>query len=335
MNKDLMIAESTTTYFYNTRNLFVAGDFHAYSTQALHLALALNEKLSSVLSYFHALEKFPTVMREMLFPYAALGDDELEILNELRENAHAKGKSFLEQTLGEASEKLRLKVDFARDSLAKSIMHSASEANADLMFCGAYGTKPHTTGSIGSMAATFVAYTRIPLYLVKDPMQRTQHKRILVAFLESELSAELLAWAVSFALHHPGSDVEIVTPVLDLRACDKHGDYSSLAISEKQIRIAHERTNERAKIAVQTLSVPFSYEERARSFSLRQHAPVLPPAQAVLTVAEKMGADLIVLPTSQPTLMPENDIREITRSITEYANQNCLIIPEAFLKNKS
>jgi hypothetical protein len=55
-------------------------------------------------------------------------------------------------------------------------------------------------------------------------------------------------------------------------------------------------------------------------------------ASAVLSVADEIGADLIVLPSVQPSLNVDNEIREIARNVTEYANQNCLVIPEAFLR---
>jgi len=216
--------------------------------------------------------------------------------------------------------------------MAKSILHTSSEVNADLMFSGAYGTKPHTTGIIGSMAATFVAYTHIPLYLVKDPTHQGKHKKILVAFLDPSLSAQLLAWAVSFAMCYAEADVEIVTPIVDLQACDRAGDYQGFSISERQTRLALERVTHRAKQAVQSLSVPFAFESHASNLSFKHHTPVMPPTMGVLSVAETIGADLIVLPSTQPSLAVNNEIREISRRITEYANQNCLLIPEAFLK---
>ena len=216
--------------------------------------------------------------------------------------------------------------------MAKSILHGASEVNADIMYAGAYGTKPHTTGIIGSMAATFVAYTRLPLYLVKDPTHHGSHKKILVAFLDPALSSQLLAWAVSFAMCYDGADVEIVTPIADWNTCDRYGDYQGFAPNERQLANAVECATRRAKQAVQALSVPFAFEEHAKKLSFKQHAPVMNRASAVLNVADQIGADLIVLPSVQPSLNVDNEIREVARNVTEYANQNCLIIPEAFLK---
>ncbi len=326
------MSENTKTYFYHLQNLFVALDFLPYSTQALHLASELSESTCASLTCLNVLGKIPTGMREILFPYAALGNDEVEILNELRSGVEAKGAKFLRDTMGEAAEHMKLKVDFARDSMAKSILHGASEVNADLIFAGSYGTKPHTTGIIGSMAATFVAYTRTPLYLVKDPTHHGAHKKILVAFLDPALSAQLLTWAVSFAMCYEGCDVEIVTPIADWNVCDRYNDYQGFAPSERQLANAVECVTKRAKQAVQSLSVPFAFEQHARELSFTQHAPVMNRASAVLSVADKISADLIVLPSVQPSLNVDNEIREVARNVTEYANQNCLIIPEAFLK---
>ncbi len=326
------MSENTKTYFYHLQNIFVATDFLSYSTHALQLANELSESTCAALTCFHALEKMPGSMRDILFPYAALGSDEVEILNELRSGVETIGAKYLRDTMGEAAEHMRLKVDFSRDSMAKSILHAASEVNADIMYAGSYGTKPHTTGCIGSMAATFVGYTRIPLYLVKDPTHRGRHRKILAAFLDPSLSAQLLAWAVSFAMCYEGCDVEIVSPVADWKACDRYGDYVNFAPTERQTQQAIEGVTVRAKQAVQALSVPFAFEPHARELSFKHHAPVMNRASAVLRVADEIGADLIVLPSVQPSLNVDNEIREIARNVTEYANQNCLIIPEAFLK---
>ena len=326
------MSENTKSYFYHLQNIFVAADFLSYSTAGLQLASELSGLSCAALTCFHALEKIPTSIRDILFPYAALGSDEVEFMDELRAGTEKRGAKFLRDTMGASAEHMRLKVDFARDSMAKSILHAASEVNADLMVAGAYGTKPHTTGIIGSMAATFVAYTRIPLYLVKDPTHYSGHKKILVAFLNPSLSAQLLAWAVSFAMCYEGSDIEIVTPVPDWQGCDRFGDYHGFAPSAKQTHQALESVTVRAKHAVQALSVPFAYETHARELSFRQHAPVRHSASAVLSVADEIGADLIVLPSVQPSLNVDNEIREVARNVTEYANQNCLVIPEVFLK---
>ena len=326
------MSEVSRSCFYSMQSIFVASDFLQYATQALYQAYDLSVASCASLTCFHALEKFPDIMRDILFPYAALGSDEVDILNEVRVGIEERGHRYLESVMAENAPHVRLKVDFSRDSMAKSILHAASECNADLMFAGSYGTKPHTTGIIGSMAATFVAYTRIPLYLIKDPTHRGPHKKILVAFLEPSVSPQLLAWAVSFAMFYPESDVEIVTPVPDLTRADPHGDYQGFCPSERQIRAAADRILQRTKLAVQALTVPFVFEEHAGKLSFRQHAPVKDSATAVLSVAEQIGADLIVIPSSQPSLNVDNQLRETARNITEYANQNCLVIPSAFLK---
>jgi nucleotide-binding universal stress UspA family protein len=314
------------------QSIFVASDYLQYATQALYQAYDLAQASCASLTCFHALEKFPAVMREILFPYAALGSDEVEILNEVRSGVEASGRAYLSKVMQGKEEHVRLKVDFSRDSMAKSILHAASECNADLMFCGAYGTKPHTTGIIGSMAATFVAYTRTPLYLIKNPTHIGAHKKILVAFIDPSFSAKLLAWAVSFAMFYPDSDIEIVTPVPNLKRADPYADYQGFAPGTRQIAAATERITHRAKQAVQQLTVPFVFEEHASNLSFKQHAPVMSPAGAILSVAEEISADLIVLPTTQPSLDVDNEIRDVTRNVTEYANQNCLVIPSAFLK---
>lgn len=326
------MSEVSKSCFYSMQSIFVASDFLQYATQALFQAYALSQASCATLTCFHALEKFPDIMRDILFPYAALGSDEVDILNEVRTNIEQRGNHYLEQVMGANAQHVRLKVDFSRDSMAKSILHAASECNADLIFSGSYGTKPHTTGIIGSMASTFVAYTRVPLYLIKDPTHRGQHKKILVAFLDPTVSPQLLAWAVSFAMYYPESDVEIVTPVPDLTRADPNGDYQGFCPAERQIHAATERVTNRAKLAVQSLTVPFVHEQHAGNLSFRQHAPVMPPASGVLKVADEIGADLIVIPSSQPSLNVDNELRETARNITEYANQNCLVIPSTFLK---
>lgn len=326
------MSEVSQSYFYAMQSIFVASDFLQYATEALFIAYDLAKSSGGSLTCFHIVEKFPTSMRDTVFPYAALGSDEVEILNEIRQSVVQRGGQYLKNVMGENANHVRLKVDFARDSMAKSILHAASECNADLMLCGAYGTKPHTTGIIGSMAATFVDYTRSPLYLIKDPTHKGAHKKILVAFLDAEHSQKLLAWAVSFAMFYPGSDIEIVASVPDFKRADPCDDYRGFVPNAHQTEMATERVMHRAKMAVQSLTVPFAYEKHAADLSFKLHSPVLSPANAVLSVADEVGADLIVFPSAQPSLNVDNALRETARSITEYANQNCLIIPDFFLK---
>lgn len=312
------------SYFYQIQNVFVAGDFLPYSTQSLKIAQTFAQTMQAQVTLYHGVEKLSAVMRELLFPYAALGEDEVEILRELQEGVQRRGHDYLE-AMGAKS--TRLLVSFARDSLAKSILHAASETNADIIFAGAYGTKPHTTGIIGSMASTLVAYSRLPLYLVKEPAGALKHKKILLALTQPTLSTQLLAWGVSFALRYAGSDVEIVSPLVDLKQCDVYDDYAGFKLSERQVELARERVVKRAKVAVQSLELPFAYEEHGKSFTFKHHVPMMRSASGILKTAEEIGADLIVMASAQPSLEHENDLRETVRTVSEYANQNVLIIP--------
>ena len=124
-----------------------------------------------------------------------------------------------------------------------------------------------------------------------------------------------------------------MSPVPDIEHCDPFKDYAGFAPSERQIEAARVCVTQRAKVAVQSLSVPFLYEPHVKQMSFGHHAPVQSTAQAVLETADKIGADLIVVPSSQPYLDSDNPLRGIARTVTEYANQNCLVIPVAFLKS--
>ncbi|MFA5625142.1 MAG: universal stress protein [Bradymonadales bacterium] len=312
------------SYFYQTQNIFVAGDFLPYSSQSLKIAQNFSQSTQAQVTLFHGVEKLSAVMRELLFPYAALGSDEVEILRELQAGVEERGREYIAKM---GCKNTQLLVSFARDSLAKSILHAASEANADILFAGAYGTKPHTTGIIGSMASTMVAYSRIPFYLVKDPAASVKHQKILIALTEPCVSTKLMAWGVSFALRYGVSDIEIVSPLIDLKQCDRNDDFLGFKIADRYIEQAKERVTKRAKIAVQSLELPFAFEEDAKKFSFRHHTPMGCAACGILSCAEEIAADLIVIAGAQPSLTHNNAQREIVRTVTEYANQNVLIIP--------
>ena len=84
------------------------------------IAHDLSQRSNASLTCFNVLEKFPAIMRDIVFPYAAMGSDEVEILNELRNGIAARGQRYIENTMGADASHVRLKVDFARDSMAKS-----------------------------------------------------------------------------------------------------------------------------------------------------------------------------------------------------------------------
>ena len=108
-----MTEELSKSCFYSMQSIFVASDFLSYATQALYQAYDLARTACASVTCFHALEKFPTVMRDILFPYAALGNDEVEILNEIRKGIEDRGAKYLEKVMAENASHIRLKVDFS------------------------------------------------------------------------------------------------------------------------------------------------------------------------------------------------------------------------------
>jgi len=313
------------TYLHQANQILVAFDDSRYSGRALAYAIAVANSGGAKIALAHAIPPLARYFKEVLFPYAAMGVDEVEIEAELLDNAKAR--------LGEAALKLvgaDSKVEFETHvttgaSPATGLVQLVDQLDASIVFCGASGDTSPILGRIGATAQGIIANAHKPIFVVRDPAGTATVSRVLIALDGSSAAAETLNWGVSFALRF-GADVELVTVIPDPNSSDTCGLLESLRLGADVKRKAERRARERAQRALDDLYVPFPFEAQAKALTFTHHTPIADPVEGICGCAAEQGADLIVVGSRHPE-GTSSYLGRVAEGVVRRSGCNTLVIP--------
>lgn len=297
-------------------------DFSASSRAALAMALAMGD---ARIQPVHVLERWPAYMEEVLFPYAALGEDAAHLEHELREMARAHLDRFFEfEPSRRFIEGPKIEIGAPKARLPEMI-HSNGP---DLVVMGAFGTSGVFPESLGSTAERVLRTVLQPVLLAREYDQRPKVGKILVALDLLPRSSDVLAAALGIASLWD-AELEAIFVIPDPSTQDPHG------LLRAQVKLSNHKLagSSQGKVdalferALETLEVPYPQKPRISALKRKMHVAVGAPPAEILRRAEESAADLVVLGSRNAAEHAPHHLGRVAWTVARTAPQHVLIVP--------
>lgn len=308
---------------FSIERIFVPLDMSSASKTALELALTLGQPHPQ-LHVAHVLEAWRAYQRRVLFPYAALGEDDVEFEHELCEVARdliTAHYDLDERTLG-APMAVRM------GQLRQELPAMLSRIDADLIVMGAFGEGGVSPESLGSTATTIVRHAIQPTLLVREYTHKPQIKSIICALDLSPQSSEVLKAALGLAVRAE-ADLEIIYVLPDPLAQDTNNLLrSQLKFNRKQlIDKSKDKIDALFERALQSIEIPFPHRATVEKLWQRRRILCGDPSKEIIAHADASGADVIVVGSRNIQNSPNHQLGQVCWSITRRATCHVLVVP--------
>ena len=316
---------------FSIEQVFVPVDFSRSSRLALRLARALGqaEGRPPRLRLAHVVERWPPYMHEVLFPYAALGEDEVEFEHELIERARQMLGEHLELEALDEDEDLLGPLQ-ARVGLARQVLPELlASSGAELVVMGAFGAGGPVPESLGSTAARLLRASTRPVLLARE-LGPPRLSRVLCALDLTPSCVEVLQVAMGVAIA-AGAELECLFVLPDPFDHDPTGllrghlDFDRGRVLERE-RPKIDALFERAREGVE---VPFAHQEAAQDLWRQRAVRVGDPAATIVGRAEAVGADLIVLGSHNLQGAQAGQLGRVAWTVTRTCTTHALVVPIA------
>jgi len=291
---------------FELTSIHVPVDFSRGSHAAMAFARHLTAEGGGRLIATHVIPPLLRYLRATLFPYAALGEDELAIMAEVQVNARAAVQRFLKLedfalSVGdaEAEEGAHVLDVLAADetsNVAQHLLGRLSETSAELMVAGLHGEGESSPGIAGSVAMRLAAESTRPIVFVRPVDRGRAVRKVLVALDMDMEGARIYAVALGMALRL-GADLTVLTVIPDPLARDVTGVLGN-TVEVKADALAKRGRKETAKLMARfrsTLEVPFSSKAALDRTKIEDVVVVGDPEMTILAWATEHDVDLIVV----------------------------------------
>ena len=308
------------------QHIFAPLDHSSHSRAALSVARLLASGPDTALTTAHALPEWHPALRDALFPYAALGEDEVALLDELSKVAHAQLVERLRLSEDEASA-LRVLPSGGREAIAAELRRH----DVDLVVMGAFGESGVRPEALGSTAAHMLRHVTQPLLLVREHSVLggpQAFQKILCAVDLSQRSRDVVAHALALALH-TGAEMELLHVFPDPLTHDTN----QLLGSALSFDPAHALTRAKDKIealferACADLEIPLAERTRAARCLKTRRTLIGDPAQTIVTHADAQGADLVVVGTRNLQHDPSSGLGRVAWHVSRACPTHVLCVP--------
>lgn len=270
---------------FDIEYIAVPVDFSRSSKNALRLAHALADKATTV-EAVHVVDRWPQFMNDVLFPYAPLGEDAVEIEGELVRAALAAITQYHD---------LEDEPAVQYGPLQETLLAHLRSTPAEIVVMGAAGETGAIPDVLGSVAQRLVRSMNRPTVLVRE-MGAEKIERILVAIDLTEGSKRVLEFAIGIA-QRTGAELEILHVVPDPLVHDHSNVLSSaLKFDRKQVasKIQH-RVEALFERLMRSLDPSYAEQHQVRDLSTKRIVALGDPAAEILTRADARSADLVVI----------------------------------------
>jgi nucleotide-binding universal stress UspA family protein len=310
---------------YRVEQVLVPVDFSTFSRAAVAFSRAIGAE-SPRLSLAHALGEWPPYLRRVLFPYAALGEDDVEFEHELIEEARAHMLAHLEIDPNSDDDIANLSVEFGREKQVLS--DRVRGVGPDMVVMGAFGESGVHPNVLGATAEKMVRSVTCPLVLVRDYDPRPSIEHIVVAVDLTSRSTDVVAKAVGFALQ-VGATLELVYVLPDPLTQDTN------KILERTLDFNAHKIMERSRSKIEALfdrmtnQVEVDYPEQTTARELLEHRKVMSgdPATAIVDHADKVDADLVVVGASNTQSASNRQLGRVAWTIARSAPAHVMVVP--------
>ncbi|MGM0557685.1 MAG: universal stress protein [Myxococcota bacterium] len=301
---------------YQINSAYIPVDFSSHARVAVDLAQNFDNPRVTMA---HIIAGWQPYVRNVLFPYAALGEDDVEFEFELIQEA----RSALHDHLDIDDEVLEVEVGAIHQALPAQIRSH----DPDAVFMGAFGESGPRPHSLGSIALHIIRSTSCPVLLARDfgGLPRVEH--IVAAVDLSSNSTRVIAHAVGLALQL-GAELELVHVVPDPRAHDPGGVLSeslSFDLEELQKR-ARRRVTSLFDRIVDRVDLDFPKREAASELLENRTMLFGDPAMTLVDYASEADADLLVLGTRRAEQTHRN-LGRVAEAVASSAPSHCMLVP--------
>lgn len=303
--------------------LFVPLDFSVSSHTALRLAGGLTEPPAEVY-VAHAIEPWLPYVKDVLFPYAALGEDEVEFEHELQQQAYA----CIERTYKLESLSRCHPADILVGAAHECLPNALKRVGADLIVMGAFGASGPRPESLGSVTSLVLRHVVDPVLVVRTHTPRPTIKRVLCALDLSTQSSTVLDAALSLALSC-GAEMETVYVLPDPLAYDTNNLLSSQLKIDKKSLLNHAKDKIEALFerALEGVEIPFPQEQKVADLWKKRRVLFGDPAKAVMERADQLDADVIVVGSRNIQNTPGPQLGQTCWSITRRSPTHVMVVP--------
>lgn len=314
---------------HRVEQVLVPLDFSEHSRSALEFVRNLGEtKNVPLVQVAHAVPPLSAAQREILFPYAALGEDDRAFEHELIETS----RSLLFETYGlEADEKRLLTEPLVEVGHPHQLLPEwASRFDVDLIALGAFGQSGTYPGGLGSTALRLLGTSSIPVALLRDFDPRPRVRKILVALDLGDQSTEILRVAICLALQ-TGATLEALhvlpSPWLhDTRGLVRRALNVKIEDLSKQLL---PKLNAHYDRTTGDLSFPFGIQEEAQALIPNLQISAGDPGSKVAEAAYEGGHDLIVVGACNHHTSGRRSLGRVAYGVLTEAPTHVLVVPPA------
>lgn len=316
---------------YRIEQVLIPVDFSSFSRTALGFASRLSAPDGGDgvprLQLAHAAPELSPYVRRVLFPYAALGEDDREFEAEIVEAAHDElGRYFgIDGTLRKRfiSEPL---VEFG--SARQRIGEWIARFDVDLVALGAFGESGAFTGGLGSTARRLLQISTRPVALLRDYEDRPRVRRILAGLDLGMQTAEVLRVALGIAIQQ-GAQLELlhVVPspfVYDTnRLLARELNFKAQAVEEK----IRPRLDAHFERAVQSLEVPFAYKEEVERRTGKLVIRSGDPAAELAAAAYEGEFDVVIVGANNRQSAASRSLGRVASEALRQVPTHMIVVP--------
>ncbi len=312
---------------YQVEQVLVPVDFSASSRAALAFARAIGEdKTSPRIHLAHALGEWAPYVRRVLFPYAALGEDDVEFEHELIEEAraHMLGHLEVDPDKDKAVAELTLKFGPIKETLSERIR----SVGPDMVVMGAFGEGGVQPNVLGSTAEKLLRTVTRPIVLVRDYDPRPSIDKIVVAVDLTSRSTDVVSKALGFALQ-VGATLELVYVLPDPLIQDTNKilartlDFNAAKILERS-RSKIEALFDRM---VDHVEVAYPQQDSARELLQNRKVIVGDPPRAIVDHTDEVDADMVVVGGHNTQSSSNRQLGRIAWTIARMAPTHVMVVP--------
>ncbi len=274
---------------YQPEQVLVPVDFSSFSRCAVAFARQLG-----AIQLVHAVGEMSASMREVLFPYAALGEDDRELEAEVVEIARRKLEDYFEidDDLREcfAGEPV-LEFGAAKERFPQS----AGRFDADLIALGAFGESGVYSAGLGSTSRRIVSAASKPVALIRDYDPQVKVESILVVVDLGRESRKVLEVAMGLCAAL-GAELEVLhvipSPFLDdTNWMVERGLAIDVEALEAELRLRAEALMEEL---VGSVEIPMAMQEQIDEAMQGWSIRFGDPAEEIGASVGERGVDLVV-----------------------------------------
>lgn len=310
---------------YRVEQVLVPVDFSTFSRAAVAFARAAGDE-PPTLHLAHVLEPWRPYVRNVLFPYAALGEDDVEFEDELRREARAHLLNHLEVDPDKDRDVADVVLEYGaiRDTLGERVR----SVGPDLIVMGAFGeggVQPHT---LGSTTEKMLRSVNCPTVLVRgyDPSPSIDH--MVVAVDLTSRSTDVVATALGFALQ-VGATVELVYVIPDPLTQDTNKILARTLDFDPGRVVDQARTKIEALFdrMVNHVEVVYPEQKTARELLSNRKVVVGDPPRVIVDHADSVDADLIVVGGHNTQSSSNRQLGRVAGAVARTAPTHVMVVP--------